>query len=103
MKIYGSEMCPDCIECKANLDYYEVPYEFIDINLRLRNLKEFLDLRDHLPVFDHCKEIGDIGLPALVLDDGTVTLRWKELLRAQGKEPLEAQSGASCSLSGEGC
>ena len=60
LKIYGSEMCPDCVACKKNFDFYHIEYEFIDINKTLKNLKIFLKLRDTLPVFDHCKEIGDI-------------------------------------------
>ena len=79
LKIYGSEMCPDCVACKKNFDFYHIEYEFIDINKTLRNLKDFLKLRDALPVFDHCKEIGDIGLPALVKEDGTVFLSWEKL------------------------
>ena len=40
-KVYGSEMCPDCNNCKKNFDTYEVPYTFIDINASLGNLKQF--------------------------------------------------------------
>ena len=76
-KVYGSEMCPDCNNCKKNFDTYEVPYTFIDINASLGNLKQFLDMRDTNPIFDHCKEIGDIGLPALVKEDGEVFLNWE--------------------------
>ena len=67
-------MCPDCRECKVNFDANNVCYEFIDINENLRNLKDFLSLRDSLPVFDHCKEINDIGLPAIVREDGSMFL-----------------------------
>lgn len=102
-KIYGSEMCPDCINCKASFDKYDIEYEFIDINKSLRNLKVFLDMRDKNPVFDHCKEIGDIGLPALVKEDGKVFLSWEKMLIEKGLEPLDVCSKPSCSITGKGC
>lgn len=103
LKIYGSAMCPDCRECKANFDANSIAYEFVDINEKLRNLKEFLDLRDHLPVFDHCKEIGDIGLPALQREDGTVFLNWEDYLKEQGLPVVYKESGEACSIDGKGC
>jgi glutaredoxin-related protein len=102
-KVYGSAMCPDCRELKANFDYHKVDYQFIDINASLKNLGEFLYYRDHDPVFDHWKEIGDIGLPAIVREDGSVFLDWEEYLRANGKEIVYRESGPACHLDGRGC
>ena len=103
-KIYGSEMCPDCMTCKKNFDYYNVEYEFIDINASLRNLKEFLKYRDSDPVFNHCKEIDDIGLPALIKEDGTVFLSWEKYLEDNGMKVLENNNyGEACSLDRKGC
>ena len=103
LKIYGSEMCPDCIQCKKNFDIYNVEYEFIDINKSLHNLKVFLDYRDHNPIFDRLKAIGDIGLPAIVKQDGEVFTDWETYLRNQGKEPVYEDLGESCSINGKGC
>jgi len=103
LKIYGSPMCPDCRECKENFDANGVEYTMIDINESLRNLKEFLALRDSLPVFDHCKEIGDIGLPALVREDGTVILDWERYLSDNGLPIVYKESGPACTLDGKGC
>ncbi len=103
-KIYGSPMCPDCVACKENFDRYGVAYEFIDINASLRSLKEFLKHRDTNPVFDHCKEINDIGLPALMREDGSIFLDWEGYLREQGKDVIYPQaSGEACSIDGKGC
>ena len=99
LTIYGSPLCPDCRECKANLDAHGVEYEYIDINRSMRNLKAFLKLRDSLPVFDVCKETGSVGIPALVLEDGTVTLMSKDV----GLEPRPDNYGASCRIDGSGC
>ena len=102
-RIYGSPMCPDCRECKANFDANGIAYEFIDINEKLCNLSDFLKLRDHSPVFDRCKEIGDIGLPAIVREDGTIFLDWEGYLTEQGKPIVYRESGQSCSIDGKGC
>lgn len=103
LKIYSNKNCPDCIACKKNLDYYQIPYEEIDVLDSLYNLKTFLILRDKLEVFNHCKEIHDIGLPALVLDNGDITLDWEGYLLKEGKEIIFKIEGASCSLDGKGC
>ena len=26
LKIYSNKNCPDCVACKKNLDYYQIPY-----------------------------------------------------------------------------
>ena len=74
VKIYGSKMCPDCIRCMLNMDANGLEYEYVDINADLKNLKQFLIYRDTLPIFDHCKEIGDVGVPAFVFEDGRVSV-----------------------------
>ncbi len=100
--IYGSPLCPDCVNCKANFDAYGIDYEFRDVTGNLLYLKEFLKLRDTLPVFDHSKEIDDIGLPALVGEDGTVFLSWEKMLLDQGKEVFDVAK-SSCSIDHKGC
>lgn len=98
LKIYGSEMCSDCVECKKNFDIYNIEYEFLDINKSLRNLKIFLDMRDSNPVFDRLKAIGDIGLPAIVKEDGEVFTDWETYLKNMGKDPVYGETGPSCAI-----
>lgn len=80
LKIYGSMLCPDCVECRADLDNAGVAYEYLDFSDKLRNLKEFLALRDSEPVFDAVKQRGSIGIPCIVTDDGRITLDWEEFM-----------------------
>ncbi len=101
--IYGSKMCPDCRDCKLNFDAYGIEYDFIDINESLESLRDFLILRDSSPVFDHCKEINDIGLPALVLNDGSVTIDWETIVRNLGFDVIPGETHAACSLDRKGC
>ena len=105
LRIYGSELCPDCIRCKQDLDANNIEYEYIDINLSLRDLKGFLKLRDTLPVFDHVKELGQIGIPTLIDEDGTVFLDWAGCLEGKNIPVSHAEGvqGAACSLDGKGC
>ena len=76
MLIYGSMLCPDCIECCKDLDIAGIPYTFCDFSENLAHLKAFLKLRDTCDIFISVKAEGKIGIPCLVHEDGTVTLTW---------------------------
>lgn len=78
LKIYGSMLCKDCVECVDDLKKAEVEFEFLDFADSLLNLKEFLKIRDENPLFDAVREKGSIGIPAIVKEDGSVTLDWAE-------------------------
>lgn len=75
LKIYGSMLCPDCVECRADLDRAGVAYEYLDFSESLLHLKEFLKLRE-LPLFDEIKQNGGIGIPCIVDENGKVSLSW---------------------------
>ena len=77
MRIYGSMLCPDCVECRKELDAAGVQYTFCDFAEDLMHLKAFLKIRDASPVFEEIKREGKIGIPCIVHDDGAVTLEWK--------------------------
>ena len=53
MKLFGSDLCPWCLDCKENLDKYGIPYTFVDINASMRNLAICLKMRDTHPIFTH--------------------------------------------------
>lgn len=104
LKVYGSEMCPDCIECKYNLDKNNIEYENIDITKNLRSLKEFLKLRDKDETFDQARDKGYIGIPALVTDDGKLTLDWESFFENKGIEVVHPSSDkTACNIDGTGC
>ena len=73
-------LCPDCVDCCADLDNTNIEYEFLDFSDSLRNLKEFLAIRDREAVFDAVREKRSIGIPCIVREDGSVTLDWAEFL-----------------------
>ena len=76
LKIYGSMMCPDCVECRKDLDAAGVEYEYLDFAEDLRNLKAFLALRDNDPAFASVRAEGKIGIPCILQEAGSVTLDW---------------------------
>ena len=81
LKIYGSMLCKDCVECVDELKKAGVCFEFLDFADSLLNLKEFLKLRDESDLFDAVRERGSIGIPAIVKEDGSLTLDWDEFLK----------------------
>ena len=87
--------CPECIEVKARLSD-NPEYQIIDIGEHVRNLKEFLRLRDSSPEFVAIKDRGSIGIPCFVAEDGSIRFEMDGLSPA-------APQGSSCSLDGKGC
>ena len=88
--------CPDCFEVKTRLsDNHD--FEIIDIGEHVRNLKEFIRLRDSSPAFDSVRANGSIGIPCFVSEDGQVSFDTEEFVH-EGYS-----SGTSCSLDGKGC
>lgn len=77
MRIYGTMQCPDCVVCCKDLDASGVAYTFLDFSDDLKNLKDFLNIRDTNPIFESVKQEGKIGIPCIVCEDGTVSLNWK--------------------------
>ncbi len=95
-KVYVMATCPDCTQVKAQLA--DNPrYELIDIGDHVRNLKEFLRLRDNNSAFDEAKAHGWIGIPCFLLEDGTIRFSMDDVVIE------EAPDGAACSLDGKGC
>ena len=78
--LYFAPWCPDTDDFVAELETYGIEYEARDMATERMNFKAFLKLRDHHPIFDKAKAEGYIGIPALVLGDGTVILD-KSLLK----------------------
>lgn len=78
--IYGTDQCPDCVNCKADLNKAGVSFEYRNIAENLLYLKEFLGYRDHQPVFGPVKENCKIGIPCIVEENGTVSLSWEQYI-----------------------
>lgn len=64
IRIYGMSSCPDCQYVEEQVKGNN-RYEVIDIGRHVRDLKAFLKLRDHEPVFAEAKQYGAAGIPCL--------------------------------------
>ena len=71
-KAYGSMLCPDCVEAKEYFEKVNYKYEFVNITESMANLKEFLKLRDTRKEFEVIKNLGYVGIPAILTDNGEV-------------------------------
>ena len=80
IKIYGSMLCKDCVQCRQELDAADVPYIYLDFADELKNLKEFLVIRDENHIFDDIRQAGGVGIPCILKEDGSITLDWQEFL-----------------------
>lgn len=74
LKIYGTHLCPDCVEAREKLDALRTAYEFVELTESTANLKEFLKIRDQSPLFDEARKEGLIGIPCFIKEDGSMTL-----------------------------
>ena len=80
LKVYGMNICPDTVECLEALNKAGIAYEYLDFAENTANLKEFLKLRDSSPLFDTVRQAGNIGIPCIHREDGSVTLDWHEVM-----------------------
>ena len=88
MKVYGTDICMDCRNFKAIQKTRGFEAEYIDIIADTTNLKEFLNLRDHAPVFAEVRNRGGIGIPMFVNEDGKMTLDINEAFSWIGQSPV---------------
>ena len=70
LTLYYSSLCPDTVPFKAAMERLGVTAREVDITASMRNLKEFLRVRDGEEVFIPRKEQGMVGIPCLVTNKG---------------------------------
>lgn len=107
IKVFVMQTCPDCASIKREAQG-DTRFQIIDIGEHVRNLKQFLALRDTNPAFDSVRQRGSVGIPCFVLEDGSITFSQEEAFLALGNtSPLTddgaMNEGASCSIDGKGC
>lgn len=96
IKVFVMQSCPDCARVEKEIAQ-NPRFELIDIGQDVKNLKQFLALRDSDPIFASIKKQGSVGIPCFVKEDGTITFSPSDF------QLFEAKEGASCSLDGKGC
>jgi len=92
IKVYGMPSCPYCAYIEQQIEG-NPEFVYLDIGKDVHLLHEFLELRDHDPAFLPYKEVGDVGIPCFVREDGSITIEPKEV-------GLRSLSEASCGIHG---
>ena len=69
--VIGSHLCPDTLYALNRLSEVKAEIEFKNLSASLPDLKAYLAV----------KKNGGIGIPAFVLEDGTVTLDLGDVLK----------------------
>ena len=104
MKVYGADICISCRNYKAIQKSRGFDAEYVDITENTTNLKEFLEIRDHDPLFESAKEEHRIGIPLFVNEDGEKTFDINEALSWIGQENVKedeiVEKAFSCGLDG---
>ncbi|RDY26220.1 glutaredoxin [Romboutsia weinsteinii] len=72
--VVGSHLCPDTLYALNELKRENVEIDFKNLSSSLPDLKEYLALRSGLDIYSEIREMGGIGIPCFVLEDGTKTL-----------------------------
>lgn len=100
MKItmYGTAICPDCVEAKVILEKHnDIELDYKNIIESTKLLKEFLSYRDNDKMFTNVVKEGKIGIPFFILEDGTKTLDIFDYLDIEKQKVVN-----SCSIDGSG-
>lgn len=80
LKIYGTNQCRFCVECKNAFDEQNVAYEFVELLDDLQLLKQFINIRDTNPVYEGIQGTGKLGIPLIQTESGEYTREWKQFL-----------------------
>lgn len=77
--LYFAETCPDTEPFVNKLNELGIVYEEVEVLTSLKNLKQFLFVRDTYSQFDGIRGNMQIGIPCLVLNDKECILDINEL------------------------
>lgn len=67
--LYGSQHWPGCAPVKEFLDKNNFKYTYVDITESMKNLKEFLKIRDTKDAYKGIRGRAIVGIPMLKIND----------------------------------
>ena len=79
--VIGSHLCPGTLYALNKLTEAGADITFKNLSASLTDLKAYLALRESDPHYASVREKGMIGIPAFILEDGTVTLELADVLK----------------------
>lgn len=92
------QTCPDCAQIKKIAET-DSRFQIIDIGEHVKNLKEFLRLRDSRSEFADVKTSGSVGIPCFLMEDGRIQFEMEELQLPE----VDYAEGSACRIEGTGC
>ena len=95
--VYGSKLCPDCVQAEQAFKEKGIAYEYRDITENLAFLKEFLAIRDANPQFDGARAHKGIGIPCIMQEGKAPELDVERFLE------ISLPKKTACSIDGKGC
>jgi len=78
--LYGSQHCPGCGIVKEFLDKHNIEYTYVDITDSMKNLKEFLKIRDNHDVYRGIRGRAIVGIPMLKIGEEIILGPSEEML-----------------------
>ena len=78
--LYGSKHWPGCGPVKEFLDKNNVDYTYVDITESMKNLKEFLKIRDTHDVYRGIRGRSMVGIPMLKIGEEIILGPSEEML-----------------------
>lgn len=78
--VIGSHLCEDTRNTLEILKGKDVEIEFFNLSEDLSALKKYLHYRETENMYEEIRKNGGIGIPLLVLEDGTKTFNVNEVL-----------------------
>ena len=82
--VVGSHLCEDTRNALAILKEKNIEVEFFNLSEDLSALKKYLQYRETEAMYEEVRKNGGIGIPLLVLEDGTKTFDVNEILNRLG-------------------
>ncbi|MCI6151726.1 glutaredoxin [Fusobacterium perfoetens] len=79
--VIGSHLCEDTRNALEVLKSKGVEIEFFNISESLDSLKKYLSYRETEDMYKKVRENGGIGIPLLILEDGTKTFDINEIVK----------------------
>lgn len=79
--MYGSHLCQDVIYAITKLKDKDVAIDYRNISADFGALKEFMHYRETDPMFAPVKKDNSLGIPFMILPDGTKTFDFRDVLK----------------------
>ncbi len=69
IKLYGNKHWPGCKPVREFLLENDIHFDYVDISESIKNLKEFLKIRDFREEYNEIKEANYVGIPMLLFNN----------------------------------